>query len=195
MSSVVVLFARADSIYKTMPDCDVWDIERDALKWQGGAPIVAHPPCRAWGALSHMANPRPGERELAMWAVDRIREYGGVLEHPRASRLWPEYNLPKPGLRDEFGGFSILIHQSWFGHKAEKQTLLYIAGCEPENLPTWSMSLVPPTHVIGAHRFPKGHPQYRPEVTKAEREHTPTSLAKWLVEVAKLCRNPGLDLV
>ena len=27
---VAVLFARADSNYKAMPECDVWDAERDA---------------------------------------------------------------------------------------------------------------------------------------------------------------------
>ena len=31
---------------------DCWDIERNALNWPGGNPIVAHPPCRAWGQLS-----------------------------------------------------------------------------------------------------------------------------------------------
>jgi hypothetical protein len=54
MREVAVLFARADSIYKTLAGCDVWDEARDALKWPGGAPIIAHPPCRAWGgAFTH----------------------------------------------------------------------------------------------------------------------------------------------
>jgi len=51
-----VLFARADSIYKQL-DCDVWDQERDALRWPGGASIVAHPPCRSWGRLRKLAKP------------------------------------------------------------------------------------------------------------------------------------------
>jgi len=78
-TAVAVLFARRDSIYKTMPDCDVWDIERDARKWPGGCPVVAHPPCRAWGQLSHMANPRPDEKELAIFAVDQVRKFGGGI--------------------------------------------------------------------------------------------------------------------
>lgn len=49
--TVAVLFARADSTYKTLPGTDVWDIERNAKLWPGGAPVVAHPPCRAWGAF------------------------------------------------------------------------------------------------------------------------------------------------
>lgn len=56
---VTVLFARQDSIYKTMPYVDVYDIQRDAMTFDGATPIVAPtPPCRAWGQLSHMAKPR-----------------------------------------------------------------------------------------------------------------------------------------
>jgi hypothetical protein len=50
--TVAVLFARSDSHYKALPGVDVWDSERDARKWLGGSPVVAHPPCRAWGALA-----------------------------------------------------------------------------------------------------------------------------------------------
>ena len=39
--TIAVLFARADSVYKTLPDCDVWDIDRDARRWPGGGPVVA----------------------------------------------------------------------------------------------------------------------------------------------------------
>jgi hypothetical protein len=28
--NVTILFARIDSVYKTIPGCDVWDAERDA---------------------------------------------------------------------------------------------------------------------------------------------------------------------
>jgi len=61
---VAVLFARKDSIYKQMPDVDVYDIDRDARTWPGGCAVVAHPPCRGWGGLSHMAKPRHGEKDL-----------------------------------------------------------------------------------------------------------------------------------
>ncbi len=104
MMDVAVLFARHDSIYKSLPGCDVWDIERDARTWPGGTPIVAHPPCRSWGTFRHVAKPVDGERELALWAVDQIRRYGGVLEHPARSALWREKPLPEPGQRDDWGG-------------------------------------------------------------------------------------------
>lgn len=44
---VAVLFARADSVYKTLPGCDVWDEARDARRWTGGVPLVAQPRNRA----------------------------------------------------------------------------------------------------------------------------------------------------
>ncbi len=178
--AVAILFARVDSVYKGMPGCDVWDIERDALRWPGGAPIVAHPPCRAWGSLRHFAKPRPGERDLAPWAVDRIRESGGVLEHPAASRLWPEYGLPAPGQRDRFGGWTLPIDQDWFGHRAEKRTLLYVVGCGALSVPSMPLRLDPASHVIAQSRtlrdggrLVKGMPGWRPEVSKSEREATP----------------------
>lgn len=33
--TVAVLFARADSHYKALPDCDVYDMERDARTYDG----------------------------------------------------------------------------------------------------------------------------------------------------------------
>lgn len=186
---IAVLFARADSIYKTLPGCDVWDESRDARKFAGGIPVIAHPPCRAWGRLSHMSKPAPHEKDLARWAVAQVRANGGVLEHPAGSMLWADQFLPEPGDRDAFGGWTLVIAQSWWGHRAEKMTRLYIVGCEPRDIPAMPIRLGRSSHVIASStaRQHRGHPQFRPEVTKAERERTPPSLAAWLCEVAKRC--------
>lgn len=195
---VAVLFARADSNYKQIPGCDVWDKERDALNWAGGCPVIAHPPCRAWGQLRKLANPAPGEKELAIQAVKWVREFGGVLEHPRNSTLWPDQGLPAPGRVDEFGGWTLPIYQMWWGHRAEKPTYLYIVGCEPARVPEIPLVLGDASHVCGSpgrrrdgSRLHKGDAGWRPEITKAEREHTPPLLAKWLVELAILCGGSG----
>lgn len=184
---VAVLFARSDSIYKTIPGTDVWDAGRDARKWTGGAPVVAHPPCRAWGQLKFFAKPREDEKALAPWAIDQIRKFGGVLEHPSKSSLWPALGLPEPGQTDEYGGWTLPIHQHWFGHRAEKKTRLYIVGCKPQDIPDIPMTLSYPTHVIGdSGRVALGNK--KPEVSKAEREHTPPQLAEWLIELARRCK-------
>lgn len=187
--SIAILFARADSIYKNIPGCDVYDINRDALTWPGGCPVVAHPPCRAWAGLRQMAKPRPGEKELAIWAVAQIQKFGGVLEHPSTSTLWPALGLPRPGTRDVFGGWTLPIHQHWFGHRARKSTFLYIVGCEPTHIPAMPMRLDEPTHILGAsgRRKDGSRLQGRPEISKAEREHTPNDLAYWLVDLAGRC--------
>lgn len=186
---VAVLFARADSVYKKIGCCDVWDAARNALNWPGGASVVAHPPCRAWGRLRTFAKPRKGERLLATWAVRQVRRWGGVLEHPASSLLWPRAGLPLPGAGcDKYGGWTLGIAQSWWGHKAEKNTLLYIVGLRPCDVPDIPLSLHYASHVIASRKS-----DARPSVTKAEREHTPVALAEWLVLLASKCR-PALNM-
>ena len=182
---VAVLFARRDSFYKKLP-VDVYDIDRDARNFSGGCPVVAHPPCRAWGAFAWRVKPRDDERELSPWAVGQVRAFGGVLEHPAASKLWAEVGLPEPGAgRDEFGGWTLPVDQHWWGHRASKRTRLYIVGCDPKNIPIMPLRIDEPTHVIGdCGRAGFGK---KPEISKAEREHTPPDFAAWLVELAKRC--------
>jgi hypothetical protein len=188
---VAILFARADSIYKTLPGCDVYDEARDARTWPGGAPVVAHPPCRLWAKLRQFAKAADpaAERQLAIDAVGHVRASGGVLEHPRESTLWATCGLPAPGRApDRFGGWTAEVRQCDWGHKAEKMTWLYIVGLHPDDLP----ALPPrgePTHYIKSNR--SGYrPSARklPHVTHAEREHTPPALAEWLVELARRTR-------
>jgi len=182
--TVAVLFVRADSCYKALPDCDVFDAERDARTYDGPWPVVAHPPCRAWGRLRTFANPRPDERNLARLAVALVREFGGVLEHPAGSMLWPAQKLPAPGQRDSYGGWTLPIVQQWWGHRAEKKTLLYIVGCEPANLPPLPYVMGEAAYVVQSRK----REDCRPHITKAEREHTPPELAAWLYELAARCK-------
>jgi hypothetical protein len=185
-SSVSVLFARADSHYKALPGVDVWDAERDARRWPGGAPVVAHPPCRAWGLLRQFAKPREDEKALAPWAVEQVRRFGGVLEHPARSSLWNELGLPKPGeFEDEFGGYTLEIDQFHWGHKAEKRTWLYVVGAK--SVPAMPRREGRPTHVVRPCKNGTG----AKIITKPEREHTPPGLAAWLVALAASCTAPA----
>ena len=181
---VAVLFARADSIYKSIPGCDVWDIDRDARKWPGGCSVVAHPPCRAWSQLRHFAKPRHDEKDLAIWAVAQIRQWGGVLEHPAKSSLWPAAGLPEPGQRDKWGGWTYSAPQMWWGHWCEKPTRVYVVGCDPAEMPEPAFKLGDATHVqTYSHKCRR-----RPQLPHSMREKTPESFAVWLVELARKCR-------
>lgn len=184
---VAVLFARSDSIYKTIPGLDVFDLARDARTYKGELPVVAHPPCRAWGRLRAFAKPRPDEKMLACFAIDTVRRVGGVLEHPASSSLFDTCGLPRPGSRyDDFGGWSIELPQKWFGHKAEKNTWLYVVGCSPRDIPSIPLVLAQPTHTVGLW---SGRDRSRalPDLSKKEREATPIAFAHWLVDLAARC--------
>lgn len=184
---VAILFARRDSTYKRIEGCDVWDAERDARNFKGGMPVVAHPPCRAWGALSHMANPRHNEKELAIWAVKIVRENGGVLEHPAKSKLWSAMNLPQSGF-DEWGGHTLGVDQLWWSHVASKPTKLYIVGCAPRDVPQMPLRFTLARKTITGIKGMPGH-----RCTQYEREYTPIAFANWLVAVARASRHNGPD--
>lgn len=175
MLDVAVLFARANSVYKSIPGLDVYDLARDARTYTGTSPVVAHPPCRSWGRLRYLAKPRVDERQLADFAVAAVRRCGGVLEHPASSTLWAHAALPAPGRApDQFGGWTAQVQQCDWGHRAQKLTWLYIVGVHPDDLPP----LPPP-----------GQPSHVVErMCVAERERTPLPFATWLVDLASRTR-------
>ena len=184
---IAVLFIQEKSIYNKL-GCDCWDIIRDAKNFPGGKPVISHPPCRAWGRLYKLAKPSPGEKELAILAIKIVQENGGILEHPRNSKLFPTY-IPLPGSKDKFGGYSISIDQFWFGHRCKKDTLLYIVGCDQKNLPPVPIRFDAITHVISTNKRNKKNKKCsgKKEVSKREREATPRALAEWLIKTAIMC--------
>jgi hypothetical protein len=74
-------------------------------------------------------------------ALEAVRKWGGVLEHPAYSDAWAHFDLPVP-LRGawlkEFGpGWVTEVSQVAYGHRARKRTWLYFVGeCPP--LVDWS---------------------------------------------------------
>lgn len=183
---VVVLFARHDSIYKTIPGLDVWDKARDARQWVGQGPVIAHPPCPQWSMLKAFAHDIPEEKEMALWAMGQVRKHGGVLEHPAYSSLWrhPGIRAPKPReFPDQYGGWSIQVDQWHWGHPARKRTWLYIVGMHPNDLPERPRRKGSPEYVVSrtSGKFKK------PEISHKRREETPPAFAHWLIEVARRC--------
>lgn len=191
---VAVLFARADSVYKTMPECDVYDIERDARTYDGPLPVVAHPPCTRWSMINGVVLSRyPHKAEQFAWgndggtfavALGAVRRCGGVLEHPAGSRAFGHYGLPRIGRApDRFGGWSCEVRQVDFGHRAEKRTWLYVVGAYPDDVPALPQRREATALVV---RMPECRGVEL--MGKAEREHTPPAFARWLVDLALACR-------
>jgi len=209
--TVAILFARRDSVYKTLPDVDVWDEDRDARKWPGGCPVVAHPPCKRWSSLNNLVLARyPDQRErfahgndggLFELALHRVRQFGGALEHPAQSQAWRKFDLPRPAYmawqRGVCGGWCIELDQRAFGHPARKRTWVYAYVLDPPRLPRLpSLPSLPSGKVVRVYRYrlPDGtwtrtpRSELNQEITHAAAEHTPIEFAKWLVEVARRCK-------
>lgn len=177
----IVLFAQLKSTYKEL-DCDVYDVERNALTCCDQVAAIYHPPCRSWARLRGLAKFHAGEHLLAVWSIMRIWRYGGVLEHPAGSKLWELMKLPLPGSKpDIHGGFSISLDQSWFGHKCKKNTWVYIKGLDINEIPDYSLNFNVITHCISSTKSNSG----LKEVSKDWREKTPVEFAKWLIKIVE----------
>ena len=182
---IAALFVRKDSIYKSIPGVDCYDIGRDARTWPGGCPVIAHPPCRSWGMLKHFARAPAGEHEFGIRAVEQVRRWGGVVEHPMGSSLFRECGCPPPGgFPDIYGGWTIVVDQFHWGHPARKRTILYIVGTM--DMPPMPFRPGEPEFVIdrpGKRRKSERRPSGKKSCSHRKREETPRLFAEWLVEM------------
>ncbi len=159
--TIAALYVQPDGAYAGLPGVDPWDEQRDARTYRGPHPVVAHPPCQLWVNLAGVnfvryrkPHNRPGnDGGCFARALECVREFGGVLEHPAGSFAWSTFALPRP----EFGRWTEDPHrpgqwvtevwQSAYGHPARKRTwLLYVGPRRPFDL-LWDR--VPGTHQVG----------------------------------------------
>lgn len=139
---IAALFVERNGVYDNMPGIDPWDIERDARKYNGPWPVVAHPPCTTY---CKMSNCRPYLREQSdggcfQHALDCVQRFGGVLEQPAFSTAFRKHGItdPKTGhgwQRCLDGGWVCYIEQGRYGHVARKGTWLYAFGVSVSSLP------------------------------------------------------------
>lgn len=137
---VAALFVLADGPYSELSHVDAWDVTRDARRYNGPYPVVAHPPCERWGRYWSGGPSAKVRRKLGddagcfESALHSVRKYGGVLEHPEASHAFRVFKLGKPPrsggwvLSDDQVGWMCCVEQGWYGHRARKATWLYAVG-------------------------------------------------------------------
>ena len=222
-------------------ELDLWDAARDARTYEGPHPIIAHPPCKHWGRLRHLAHVEcerggwrgreselidgycpecqehwddpAGECELtsdadcAPHAVEQVRRWGGVLEHPSGSLLWEHCGLPLPSdphsyprYIDNFEhpagrGYTVEVDQCEWGHVARKRTWLYLVGVPREALEAPPFPGREPTHwVAGGHKSEGRKSKSTPVPTgikicsAQQRRRTPPLFAEYLVRLARTAR-------
>jgi hypothetical protein len=127
-------------VYWDVAGVDPWDEERDARRYAGPFPVVAHPPCSAWcrlaGFREHVHGYKRGEDNGCFEAaLTAVRTWGGVLEHPAFSDAWPHFGLPKPKVREGWtvtlsGEAVCYLEQGRYGLPVKKATWLYAVGVD-----------------------------------------------------------------
>lgn len=140
---IAALYVEKNGCYYGLPDVDPWDIERDARRYQGPFPVVAHPPCQRWGRFSEGSMTKKVHKTgdddgCFAAALASLRQFGGVLEHPAHSKAWDAFGIPKPPkagwLRIGYAEWTCEVEQGHYGHKARKKTWLIAVGPKPPEL-------------------------------------------------------------
>ncbi len=156
--TVAALYVEHGGVYWNLPGVDPWDEERDARAYAGPYPVVAHPPCSRWGQLANVNHARYGtpigeDGGCFQAALEAVRTYGGVLEHPANSMAWRHFGLPpahrgfwSTTLGDQRAG-STEVSQVVYGHGARKRTWLYAVDIDWPDL-NWVDR--PGEYVVGA---------------------------------------------
>lgn len=193
---------------------DCWTIERDARRYAGPYPVVAHPPAHDWKVwCDKRSDPKivpgcawKGTRadlrsngacpscfdhtiasgfDCAVRAVEQVRTFGGVLEHPARSKLWRyafgrEDFLPQPcadhpagcaSHSDRFGGVTIEVNQEEWGGSGSKLSWVYIVGTPLKQI----------EEIVGSPPFPG-----RKSTSHRANTRTARLLAERLVLLARL---------
>lgn len=183
MRTVAALYVDPGGPYPQLPGVECWDAQRDARLYEGPHPVVAHPPCGPWSRLRAFCKHQP--RDCALIAVDQVRRWGGVLEHPDASLLWPACNLPLPGgLPDHLGGWSVRVRQVSWGHRAEKLTWLYVVGLGPGSVQLRTGGT--PTHCVNSRK----RDTHLLKLSAQGCRRTPPAFAEFLVDIARRSTRP-----
>ncbi len=171
--TVAALCVSGRSIYKHLPGVVAYDRQRDARTFQGGMPVIAHPPCRCWSKyLGQFAEPenRRAEVDLGLWCIEQVLHWGGVLEQPAESYLFHVGGLPLPDQSRNPLLYTLYLEQRWFGYATKKPTWVLVVGVPKHRLPPWNFSLPQADYDFG--------------LSSAGNSRSMPAFASWLYRVA-----------
>ena len=105
---IAALYVETDGAYFGLGGVEPWDEAKDARRYTGPLPVVAHPPCQRWGRYWHGAPNKPNQYNLGedggcfAAALTAARNHGGVI-CAKAQQLgyrWRLRSRQDIGLRD-----------------------------------------------------------------------------------------------
>lgn len=203
--TVAALYVAKGGCYFNLDGVDPWDEVRDARLYAGPHPVVAHPPCERWGRFwfggpqwlkdGHPRKVLGDDGGCFAAALDAVRRWGGVIEHPEASHAWRHFGLlapPRAGgwvPAGDWRGWTCCVSQGAYGHKGNKWTWLYVVGVDLPDL-TWGHS--------GKRVLLAGLSQERRKrdqrtgivqaMSRKQRSATPTAFRDLLLAIARTAR-------
>lgn len=191
--TIAALFVESAGVYCGLPGVDAWDVKRNALNYAGPHPVVAHPPCSRWCQLAHINQKRYGcmvgdDGGMFAHALECVRQFGGVLEHPAFTHAWRAFALARPPAvgwqRTICGGWVAQVSQRTYGHEARKLTWLYYVGTAPTLL-DWT----PPPPPIAQLSYCANHGNARLwRISRKEAARTPPAFRDYLLALARHSR-------
>ena len=203
---VAALFVQPKGCYIDLPDIDPWPESRDARCYGGAMPVIAHPPCARWSRLARFCEVRHGlkvgdDGGCFESALNSVREWGGVIEHPAFSKAWNHFDLPRPETKKQgwtlggCGGYSCYIEQGRYGHPVKKATWLYVYGLEVDELPQLRWGHTPDSRgtISTKQDWRGGMDGWRNKTGHTKANATPIEFRDVLISIAKKCRGAASD--
>jgi hypothetical protein len=199
---IAALYVIDGGPYFGIEGVDPWPESRDARTYDGPHPVIAHPPCARWGRYWSGGPAAKVSRKLGdddgcfAAALDAVRRFGGVLEHPEASHAWGTHAIVRPprsggwvpaGLHHP-DAWTCCVEQGHYGHRARKATWLYAVGTERSEL-RWGSSGTRMRMDQGFHSKEERRRVQRMGVislmSSRERMETPTAFRDLLISIAR----------
>jgi len=191
---IAALFVDPKGCYSGLPGVEAWPESRDARRYSGPHPVVAHPPCHLWVNFAAVNWARYGKTRPAWYpggdddgcfsaALHAVLTWGGVLEHPAFSHAWTHYGLTRPveGQWVAAEGYWVCeVWQSAYGHRARKRTWLLYAGQRAPFELRWERK--PGTHQVG------WFDRNKPTLGKRAASATPSEFRDELLRLSALSR-------
>lgn len=204
---IAALFVEARGAYAGLLDVDPWDIRRDARLYAGPHPVVAHPPCQRWGRYWQGGPSRTkdllkgDDGGCFIAALEAVRRWGGVLEHPAGSAAWRAFGLiepPRAGgwvVADWRGGWTCCVDQGHYGHIAQKATWLYAVAPVLPSL-AWGRSpraFTLDDQLTAAERRVIIRRGRLERLSKRQRAATPIEFRGALIRIAESCKTAQIQ--
>lgn len=198
--TISALFVDSQGPYSNRENIDPWPESRDARLYNGPNRVIAHPPCSRWCRLAGLVEARWGYKRgedggCFESALNSVRKWGGVLEHPAYSSAWKAFGLSRPDRNGGWkenpcGGYTAHVEQGRYGHRAKKATWLYVYGLSRDELPELKWGSNPDGKSEASVSWCGNHTKSfdkRPRLGLKERSATPPEFLEVLVKIAAKC--------